>query len=82
MDITIDNPAVLNNLGKGNNLSSRPAKIVFGDMPKNTVPCDGLMVRDKGDVVDMCMKAELLEQRPKNYHVCLFPSNLLAMNLF
>ena len=75
MDITINNPTVLNNLGKGNNLSSRPAKIVFGNMPKNTVPCDGLMVRDKGDVVDLCMKAELLEQRPKNYHVC--PSPLL-----
>ena len=75
MDITINNPAILNNLGKGNNLSSRPAKIVFGNMPKNTVPCDGIMVRDKGDVVDMCMKAELLEQRPKNYHVCLLPSH-------
>jgi hypothetical protein len=70
MDITINNPAVLNDLGKNQNLSSRPAKINFGNMPKNTVPCDGIMVRDKGDVVDMCMKAELLEQRPKNYHVC------------
>ena len=69
MDITVGNPAVLTGLGKGLNLNARPAKIVFGIMPKNTVPCDGIMVRDKGDVVDLCIKAELLEQRPKNYHV-------------
>jgi hypothetical protein len=76
MDIAINNPTVLTDLGKNQNLSSRPAKINFGNMPKNTVPCDGIMARDKGDVVDMCMKAELLEQRPKNYHVCPFPSRL------
>jgi len=69
MDINVGNPAVLTDLGKGLNLNARPAKIVFGNMPKNTVPCDGIMVRDKGDVVDLCIKAELLEQRPKNYHV-------------
>jgi len=52
---------------------SQPAKIEFGKLPKNTVPCDGIMVRDSGDVVDMCMEAHLLEDRPKNYHVCPLP---------
>jgi hypothetical protein len=76
MVINAGNPTVLTGLGKGNNLSSKPAKINFGNMPKNTVPCDGIMVRDKGDIVDMCMKAELLESRPKNYQVRPFRSSL------
>ena len=76
MDIDIGKASVLT--GHGNNKpiitstgkdASKPAKVDFGHMPKHTVPCDGIMVRDNGDIVDICIKAELLESRPKNHQV-------------
>jgi hypothetical protein len=83
--LDVANPAVLPGLGRkpvvaigktgtasNSNSASMPAKVDFGHMPKNTVPCDGLMVRETGDLVEMCIKAEMFDQRPKNTHVCLF----------
>jgi hypothetical protein len=84
--LDVANPAVLPGLGRkpvvaigkpgtasnpNSNSASKPAKVDFGHMPKNTVPCDGLMVRETGDLVEMCIKAEMFDQRPKNTHVRL-----------
>ena len=54
---------------KGTNDRTRPARIEFGHLPQNTIPCDGLMVRDKGDVVDLCVEAVMFDKRPNGYDV-------------
>lgn len=46
-----------------------PARVEFGHLPKNTMPCDGVNVRDKGEVVEVCIELALLDQRPKGYDV-------------
>jgi hypothetical protein len=73
--LTSKKPIFPNGNGNANgNDNSEPATIAFGDLPNNTVPCDGIMTRDNGDIVDICMNIQMLDQTPENYQVCLYSS--------